>query len=65
MPPGLGFKKYANINNAINPARREYVIFMVASSNEALDHSTPEGLAIANKDLQENILLYLHAVFYE
>jgi hypothetical protein len=49
-------KKYAKTDNAINPSWRECVMFMVTSSNKALDHSTPEGLAIANKDLQENIL---------
>ncbi|KAF1940496.1 FAD-binding domain-containing protein [Clathrospora elynae] len=49
-------KKYANTNNAVNPAWRECGMFMVTSSNKALDHSTPEGLAVAKKDLQENIL---------
>ena len=49
-------KKYANTDNAVSPAWRECGMFMVTSSNKALDHSTPEALAIANKDLQENIL---------
>lgn len=31
-------------------------MFFVTSSNKSLDHSTPEALAIANKDLQKNIL---------
>ncbi|KAI8937694.1 hypothetical protein NX059_005395 [Plenodomus lindquistii] len=48
--------KYGNTNNAVSPAWRECAMFMVTSSNKALDHSTPEALAIANKDLQENIL---------
>lgn len=49
-------KKYANVNNAVNPAWRECAMFLVTSSNKALDHSTPAALAVANKDLQENIL---------
>jgi hypothetical protein len=49
-------KKYANTNNAVNPAWRECGLFLVTSSNRTADHSTPEGLAAANKDLQENIL---------
>lgn len=49
-------KKYANTNNAIHPAWRECGMFMVTSTNKSLDHTTPEGLAIANEDLQENIL---------
>jgi hypothetical protein len=48
--------KYANIDNAVSPAWRECAMFLVTSSNKSLDHSTPEALAIANKDLQENIL---------
>ncbi|KAF1834148.1 hypothetical protein BDW02DRAFT_598395 [Decorospora gaudefroyi] len=49
-------KKYANTDNAVNPAWRECALFLITSSDKTLDHSTPEGLAIANKDLQENIL---------
>jgi hypothetical protein len=49
-------KRYANTNNAVNPAWRECGLFLVTSSNKALDHFTPKALAIANKDLQENIL---------
>jgi hypothetical protein len=49
-------KKYADTDNAVSPAWRECAMLFVTSSNKALDHSTPEGLAIANKDLQENIL---------
>lgn len=49
-------KKYANTNNAVHPAWRECGMFMVTSSNKSLDHSTPEALAIASKDLHENIL---------
>ncbi|KAF2022912.1 FAD-binding domain-containing protein [Setomelanomma holmii] len=49
-------KKYANVDNAVNPAWRERAMFLVTSSNKVLDHSTPAALAIANKDLQENIL---------
>lgn len=49
-------KKYANANNAVHPAWRECGMFMVTSTNKSLDHSTPEALAIASKDLQENIL---------
>jgi hypothetical protein len=48
--------KYANTNNAISPAWRECGMFMVTSSNKSMDHSTPEALKLANKDLQENIL---------
>jgi hypothetical protein len=49
-------KRYANTNNAVSPAWRECAMLLVTSSNKVLDHSTPEGLAFANKDLQENIL---------
>jgi hypothetical protein len=49
-------KKYANTDNAVSPAWRNCAMLFVTSSNKTLDHSTPEGLAIANKDLQENIL---------
>ncbi|KAF2133002.1 FAD binding domain-containing protein [Dothidotthia symphoricarpi CBS 119687] len=48
--------KYANTNNAVSPAWRECAMFFVTSSNKSLDHSTPEALAIANNDLQQNIL---------
>lgn len=48
--------KYGNIDNAVSPAWRECAMFFVTSSNKSLDHSSPEALAIANKDLQENIL---------
>jgi hypothetical protein len=40
----------------VSPAWRNCAMLFVTSSNKTLDHSTPEGLAIANKDLQENIL---------
>jgi len=49
-------KKYANTNNAVSPAWRECALFMVTSSNRSADHSTPEALAAASKDLHENIL---------
>ncbi|KAE8824776.1 hypothetical protein PTNB85_09540 [Pyrenophora teres f. teres] len=49
-------KRYANTNNAVNPAWRECAMFFVTSSNRSADHSTPEALAKANKDFQENIL---------
>ena len=48
--------KYGNTDNAVSPAWRDCAMFFVTSSNKSLDHSTPEGLAIANKDLHENIL---------
>jgi hypothetical protein len=49
-------KRYANTNNAVNLAWRGCGLFLITSSNKAPDHSTPEALTIANKDLQENIL---------
>jgi len=49
-------KEYANTNNAANPAWRECALFLITSSNKKMDHSTPEALALVNKDLQENIL---------
>ncbi|OAG03355.1 FAD-binding domain-containing protein [Paraphaeosphaeria sporulosa] len=56
----LGYHKapiaHGNTDNAVNPAWRTCALFFVTSSNKSLDHSTPEALAIANKDLQENIL---------
>ncbi|KAF3001291.1 hypothetical protein E8E13_004580 [Curvularia kusanoi] len=48
--------KYGNVDNAVNPAWRKCAMFLVTSPNKSLDHSTPEGLTLANKDLQENIL---------
>ncbi|KAJ4992083.1 FAD binding domain-containing protein [Stagonosporopsis vannaccii] len=56
----LGYHKapanYGDIDNAVSPAWRNCAMFFVTSSNKSLDHSTPDGLAIANKDLQEKIL---------
>ncbi|KAH7094849.1 hypothetical protein FB567DRAFT_511218 [Paraphoma chrysanthemicola] len=49
-------KDYANTDNAVHPAWRNCGMFLVTSSNKSMDHSTPEGLSAANKDLQENIL---------
>jgi hypothetical protein len=49
-------KEYANTDNAISPAWRGCAMLFVTSSSKKLDHSTPKGLAIANKDLQQNIL---------
>ncbi|KAF3046657.1 hypothetical protein E8E12_011451 [Didymella heteroderae] len=48
--------KYGNIDNAVSSAWRKCAMFLVTSSNKSLDHSTPEALAIAKRDLQENIL---------
>lgn len=49
-------KKYANTDNAVIPAWRKCVLFLVTSSNRFLDHFTPEGLKVANADLQTHIL---------
>lgn len=46
----------ANQNNAVNPAFREMVFFLVTSSNRSADHSSPAGLAAQNKYLQEQVL---------
>ncbi|KAI8170900.1 FAD-linked oxidoreductase ZEB1 [Colletotrichum sp. SAR 10_70] len=45
-----------NQNNAVNPAFREMVFFLVTSSNRTADHSTPAALASQNRYLQEEIL---------
>ncbi|KAF2746115.1 FAD-binding domain-containing protein [Sporormia fimetaria CBS 119925] len=56
----LGFHnapvRNGNTNNAVHPAWRECVFFLVTSSNRTADHSTQEALRIQNADLQENIL---------
>lgn len=49
-------KKYANTNNAVNPAWRECVLFLVTSSNRTWPLTTPEDVRKANDDLQNNIL---------
>lgn len=54
--------KYGNIDNAVSPAWCGCAMFFVTSSNKSLDHSTPETLAIANRDLQENILQPWHDI---
>ncbi|PVI01102.1 FAD binding domain-containing protein [Periconia macrospinosa] len=46
----------ANQNNAVHPAWRETVFFLVTSSNRSEDHSTPQALAARSKHLQEEIL---------
>ncbi|KAH0441270.1 FAD binding domain-containing protein [Colletotrichum camelliae] len=45
-----------NQNNAVNPAFRAMVFFLVTSSNRTADHSTPAALASQNKYLQEQVL---------
>ncbi|KAF4871702.1 FAD-linked oxidoreductase ZEB1 [Colletotrichum siamense] len=45
-----------NQNNAVNPAFREMVFFLVTSSNRTADHSTPAALASQNRYLQEKVL---------
>lgn len=46
----------ANQDNAVHPAFREMVFFLVTSSNRSADHSTPAALASQNKYLQEEVL---------
>lgn len=46
----------ANRDNAVNPAFREMVFFLVTSSNRSVDHSTPAALDSQNKYLQEQVL---------
>jgi hypothetical protein len=48
--------KYDRIDNAVSPEWRECAMFLVILSNKSLYHSAPEALAIANKDLQGDIL---------
>ncbi|KAE9567964.1 hypothetical protein CGMCC3_g15906 [Colletotrichum fructicola] len=45
-----------NQNNAVNPAFREMVFFLVTSSNRTADHSTPAALATQKRYLQEKVL---------
>ncbi|KAF1950216.1 hypothetical protein CC80DRAFT_528968 [Byssothecium circinans] len=54
--PSNAAPSIANQNNAVNPAFREMVFFLVTSSNRTADHSTPAALASQNKYLQEQIL---------
>lgn len=46
----------ANQDNAVNPAFREMVFFLVTSSNRSADHSTAAALASQNRYLQEQVL---------
>ncbi|KAF6813204.1 FAD binding domain containing protein [Colletotrichum sojae] len=46
----------ANQDNAVHPAFREMVFFLVTSSNRTANHSTPTALASQNKYLQEQVL---------
>ncbi|KAF6802682.1 FAD binding domain-containing protein [Colletotrichum musicola] len=46
----------ANQDNAVHPAFREMVFFLVTSSNRTADHSTPAALASQNRYLQEQVL---------
>ncbi|KAF2641400.1 FAD-binding domain-containing protein [Massarina eburnea CBS 473.64] len=54
--PSNAPKTIANQDNAVHPAWRETVFFLVTSSNRTADHSTPTALAARNKQLQEEIL---------
>jgi hypothetical protein len=49
-------KRYADTDNAVNPAWRECLMFVVTSSNRSADHSTPEGLKSQNAYLQNEVL---------
>ncbi|KAI7784264.1 fad binding domain containing protein [Diaporthe eres] len=48
----------ASQDNAVHPAFREMVFFLVTSSNRSADHSSPAGLASQNKYLQEVLQLW-------
>ncbi|KAF5504947.1 FAD-linked oxidoreductase ZEB1 [Colletotrichum siamense] len=54
--PGNAGPSVGNQNNAVNPAFREMVFFLVTSSNRTADHSTPAALATQNMYLQEQVL---------
>ncbi|TDZ39672.1 FAD-linked oxidoreductase ZEB1 [Colletotrichum spinosum] len=54
--PSNAAPSVANQDNAVNPAFREMVFFLVTSSNRTADHSTPAALAAQNKYLQEEVL---------
>ncbi|KAI6362794.1 hypothetical protein MCOR25_006116 [Pyricularia grisea] len=54
--PGNAAAGVGNRDNAVNPAFREMVLFLVTSSNRTADHSTPAALAVQNRYLQEQVL---------
>ncbi|KAJ3962531.1 hypothetical protein N0V92_000697 [Colletotrichum tropicale] len=54
--PSNAGSSVGNQNNAVNPAFREMVFFLVTSSNRTADHSTPAALAAQNMYLQEQVL---------
>ncbi|KAL3291573.1 FAD/FMN-containing isoamyl alcohol oxidase-like protein MreA [Colletotrichum asianum] len=54
--PGNAGPSVGNQNNAVNPAFREMVFFLVTSSNRTADHSTPAALASQNRYVQEEVL---------
>lgn len=54
--PSNAAPSIANQDNAVHPAFREMVFFLVTSSNRTADHSTPAALASQNKYLQEQVL---------
>ncbi|KAG8162028.1 hypothetical protein KVR01_007793 [Diaporthe batatas] len=54
--PSNAGPEMGNQDNAVNPAFREMVFFLVTSSNRSADHSTPEALAAQNKYLQDEVL---------
>lgn len=54
--PSNAGPEVGNQDNAVNPAFREMVFFVVTSSNRSADHSNPAALASQNKYLQEEVL---------
>lgn len=54
--PSNAGPEMGNQDNAVNPAFRQMVLFLVTSSNRSADHSTPAALAAQNSYLQDKVL---------